>query len=143
MGTLHVQLCCIKILLYTKACYPINSSRHFFLCFTVVQVQCSKRMHSNSRQSFPALPSFYEHFHNGISNTWAVAAVTAHASSIITCSLLQKTASFIAGDCLCMGQTRLEIPKLLSWQQAGFWCPEPCSSLGLCSPRLPPSIDLR
>ena len=45
---------------------------------------------SNSRQSFPTPPNFYEHFHNGISNTWATTAVTVDASYIIICFLFKK-----------------------------------------------------
>lgn len=45
---------------------------------------------SNSRQSFTTSPNFYEHFHNGISNTWATIAVTVDASYIIICFLFKK-----------------------------------------------------
>lgn len=55
-----------------------------------VQKEGTLKADSNSRQSFPTPPNFYEHLHNGISNTWATTAVTVDASYIIICFLFKK-----------------------------------------------------
>jgi len=71
-----------------------------------VQREGTSKADSKSRQSFPIPPNFYEHFNNGISNTWAMTAVTVDTSYIIICFLFKRrndAVLFIAGDYLRTG----------------------------------------
>lgn len=108
---------------------------------TAEQVQCAKGGDFECRQSFPTPSNFYEHFHNGISNTWAMTAVTTDTSYIIICFPFKKQRRcFIYCRPLLSHRMKLclEIPTFCLGSKAGVRCLTPCSSLqsssGLCSP---------